>query len=222
MTDPYCTENLEARAAASFRKHKAFIDMMDDKFQQRQAYRKKIGCPIVAVLGKGRAGKDTSAKYLCVRTGMTYVGSSSNFLLKFVCDLTGLDPATAYSERHQHRQFWISTGHAVRANDLSLFARMVLADGDLAVGLRGREEIHGCVADCVVDYLMWIDRDVPDDPTMEIGRDDCDVVIPNNGAYVDLYRRLDRFMQLTKWPKYGQYTFVPRAEPREDTHAIVR
>jgi hypothetical protein len=206
MSDPYCTDNLEERAAASFLKHAGFVRQMDELFKKRHAYRKKIGMPVCAVLGNGRAGKDTAAKYLCVRTGMKYIGSSSNFLLKFVADLSGLDPAKAYDERHQHRAFWINVGHAVRANDLSLFARMILAKGDLAVGLRGREEIHGAIIDGIVDYLLWIDNDrVPPDSTMELGAADCDMVIPNHGSYVDLYRRLDRFLTITRWPQYGDF-----------------
>lgn len=205
MGDPYCFDNLEERAADSFCRHKSWIDEMDEKFEQRQAYRKSIGMPIFAVLGKGRAGKDTTASYLCRKKGMKYVGSSSNFLLRFVSDLTGLNPDQAFKERHQHREFWIAAGHAVRANDLSLFARMTLAYGDLAVGLRGREEIHGAVTSNVVEYLLWVDRNVPDDPTMEVGAADCDVVVPNHGSYVDLYRRLDRFLEMTRWPKFGNY-----------------
>lgn len=214
MSDPYSVENLEERAADSFRKHAPFVREMDGLFERRQEYRRKIGCPVAAVLGRGRAGKDTSAKYMCVKTGMTYIGSSSNFLLTFVADLTGLEPAKVYADRHKNREFWISVGHAIRAHDLSLFARMILAKGDLAVGLRGREEIHGCITSGVVDYLIWIDRNVPDDPTMEIGAADCDIVIPNQGAYVDLYRRLDRFMAITKWPKYGPFPSLPEGEDK--------
>jgi hypothetical protein len=206
MSGNYSTHNLAERAAESYQRHASFVAEMHNLFVQRQAYRRSIGCPVIAVLGNGRAGKDTASKYMCVSKGMTYCGSSSNFLNRFVADLTGLDERTSFSERHEHREYWIATGHAVRAHDLSLFARMILATGDLAVGLRGREEIHGCLRDGIVDALLWIDNNrVTVDITMELQASDCDIIIPNHGSYTDLYRRLDRFLDVTKWPSFGKF-----------------
>jgi len=194
----YCITDMTSRALAALDVHRDYMDEMLARYAERKAWRVANRVPTVAVLGMGRAGKDTAAEYICHRVpGMVYAGSSSNRLCRFVAHMVGLSEEQAFAERHDHRDFWIAAGHAIRGQDLTLLARITLGWGDLAVGLRGRQELHGCVRDGVIDYSLWIDNPrVPVDKTVEFTAGDCDCMIPNWGSYLELYRKLDRWLKL--------------------------
>lgn len=203
MKGNYSMDNLKERAAAALTAHRDYLDEMLACYARRQQWRSENAVPTLAILGMGRAGKDTSAKYLCgLVPGMVYAGSSSNRLCRFVAHAVGLSEEQAFAERHEHRDFWKEFGHALREPDLTLLARITLGFGDLAIGLRGREELHGCYRDGVIDYAVWIDRpSVPNDPTVEFTAGDCDLMIPNHGCVLELYRKLDRFVRLVGLPQ---------------------
>src|SRR5215471_11508752 len=149
----YAFADLPERAQAALDAHQEYLAEMLRKYEERKTWRAESKVPTFAVLGMGRAGKDTAAEYLCARVpGMVYAGSSSNRLCRFVAHMVGLSEEQAFAERHGHRDFWIAAGHAIRGHDLTLLARITLGWGDLAVGLRGRQELHGCVRDGIIDY----------------------------------------------------------------------
>lgn len=200
-TGDYSMESIPERAKAALEAHRDYLEEMLARYERRRQWRTENGIPTLAVLGMGRAGKDTAAKYLCGRVpGMVYAGSSSNRLCRFVAHAAGLGEEQAFAERHQHREFWKEMGHALRDTDLTMLARITLGWGDLAIGLRGREELHGCYSEGVIDYALWIDNPrVPADPTVEFTAGDCDLMIPNWGSFCEFYRKLDRFLQLLRY-----------------------
>jgi len=178
--------------------HRAFIEQKEENYRQRKAWRATHGIPVFAILGMGRSGKDTAAEYICAATGLKYGGSSSNNLVKFVAHATEGEESVVWAERHQNREFWITVGHMVRGKDLSLLARMILGDGDFAVGLRGRQELHGAVKDNTIDASIWIANPrAAMDPTVEFAAEDCDFMISNHGSYLEFYRKLDKLIELT-------------------------
>jgi hypothetical protein len=199
-TGNYNMEGMVERAKAALAHHRAYVEEQLVHYQTRLDWRKQQGIPTLAILGMGRAGKDTTAEYLGEVTKLTYAGSSSNRLCKFVAHMTGLTEEQAFAERHQHREFWIKAGHAIRGCDLTLLARINLGWGDMAIGLRGRHELHGCKRDGVIDAAIWIEKAVPADPTVEFTAGDCDMMIPNNGSYSELYRKLDKLVELLRIP----------------------
>lgn len=194
----YSMVGLQERVDAAKTVHRAFIEEKEEKYRQRKAWRAAHGIPVFAILGMGRSGKDTAAEYLCAATGLKYGGSSSNNLVKFVAHAAEGEESVVWAERHQNREFWITVGHMVRGKDLSLLARMILGDGDFAVGLRGRQELHGAVRDGVLDASVWIANPrAAVDPTVEFTAEDCDLMISNHGSYLEFYSKLDKLIALT-------------------------
>ena len=188
----YLRENLLDRARASREKFRDYIDEKLDGFFRRQTERAARGVPVVAFLGMGRAGKDTAAEYFCHRTGLTYAGSASSMVLPIIADSIGIDPETAWNERHSYRQFWIEWCHAFRHDDPAMLVKMCLGSGDVVVGVRGKLELFCVQKQNLIDYSLWVDNPrVPVDPTVEFAVADCDFSIPNYGGVTDLYRRID-------------------------------
>lgn len=195
--DIYSFDNLKERAAAAVLALRPYIEEKLAHEQRLRADRKARGLPTLAILGHGRAGKDTTATYLCWCLGLRYDGSSSDRLSMFVAHMTGLTRDEAFKDRHAHRDFWYAAGHAIRENDLTLLARMTLGAGDMCVGLRGRDELLACQERGVVDLSMWIDNSrAAKDPTVDFTYQDCDIMVPNHGTIDELHRKLDRLSRV--------------------------
>lgn len=149
----------------------------------------------LAILGHGRAGKDTAADFLDDHTPLRYAGSTSEFLCPFVAAKLGISEAEAFARRHEDRQLWYDTGNELRRDDPLFLVRRVLAAGDLIVGLRDAEEVAR-LPEVGVDLRIWIHRDVPADPTCKFGPEDCDVVVHNTHPTdpTPMLRRLRRLV----------------------------
>lgn len=198
MEGNYSTTNLHERVAEALKHHAAYLDSTLTRFDAQKARRAARGIPVLAFCGMGRAGKDTAAEYFCSYNELVYAGSASNMVLPLIAHVIGLPEETVWLERHSHRQFWIEACHAIRGRDLTLLTRMALSKSDVVVGLRGRLEFDANVRSGLLDATVWIDSGVPDDPTVEYGASDCDVMIPNRGSRTELYAKLRKFTALLK------------------------
>lgn len=201
----YSFDNLLDRARASREKFKTYVQSKLDAYSRRQADRAKRRAPVVAWLGMGRAGKDTSAEYFCLKTGLTYAGSSSSMVLPIIADSIGIPPERAWQERHQNRQFWIEWCHAFRHDDPAMLVKMCLGTGDAVVGVRGKIELHTVQQQKLIDYTVWVDNPrVEIDPTVEFSVDDCDFSIPNREGVTQLYRRIDVLVRMLGTPHFSE------------------
>jgi hypothetical protein len=193
----YVIERMSRRVADATLVLKNFIHERLEEFAERQ----KLGLPRLAFLGHGRCGKDLAGKYLAQKLGWRYGGASSDILKEYVAILVDKPVKDVWAERHQNRPFWIAAGHAIREHDLTLLCRMALSLSDFAIGLRGCQEVHTCIATGVVQLAIWIDNDrVPEDPTVEFSMKDCDITVTNHGSKFDFYRKLDRLSDVLKLP----------------------
>lgn len=205
MTPNYSFDNLLERARISRGFHRDYVSGLLLKFDDRTTVRAEKKAPVVAFLGMGRAGKDTSAEYFCLTTGLTYAGSSSSMVLPIIADSIGVPPAQAWEERHQNRKFWIEWCHAFRHDDPALLVKMALGAGDVVVGVRGKIELHAVQQARLIDYSVWVDNPrAAVDPTVEFGEADCDFSIPNHGAVTDLYRRIDVLVKMLRTPHLSE------------------
>ena len=50
----------------------------------------------------------------------------------------------------------------------------------------------------MIDLTIWIDRDVPNDPSCEMQAEDADIIIQNRSSFTEFYRRLARFARAAK------------------------
>lgn len=196
MTPNYSFDRLEERATAALEAHRGYVERLETAYYARKDKRRRHGVPSLAILGMGRAGKDTAGEFLAAKFNLAPTISSSLNALPLAAHMAGVtsekDYAAFYAERHQNRTFWIHALHALRKGDLTRLARWCLGACDLAIGLRGKEEFAAVMAEGVCDLSVWIHRDVPVDPTVEFTREDCDAVVDNTTTLERFHERLTR------------------------------
>jgi hypothetical protein len=154
--------------------------------------------PKLAICGPGRCGKDTAAAFLASRTPLRFGRTTSEVIAPYVANRLGVPVQTAFTERHAHRQLWFDIGNELRATDPAFLVRETLLSGEISVGMRNRSEIAAVVAERLVDLIIWIDRDVPPDPTMEFEAEACNIIVPNRGTLDEFYNRLE---SLARWAR---------------------
>lgn len=189
----YSLDGIAERAQVALERHRGYVAHLEERYLAETERRRRQVIPALAVVGMGRAGKDTAAEFLAGRFHLKPVRSSSLTAKPLVAHMVGGDPEVVYAERHQHREFWIHACNQLRATDLTRLARWCLGACDHAVGLRGKTEFEAVMAQGVCDLSVWVDRDVPDDPTTEFPRDFCDLVIENRGTLAEFHAKLLRF-----------------------------
>ncbi len=192
-TPNYDMDGLPERAKLALEAHADYVYKLEREYRFRSQMRAQAGIPALAIVGMGRAGKDTAGEFLSKEFNLMPAASSSLNALPLVAHMIGIPPLVAYAERHQHRLFWIEACNQLRATDLTRLARWCLGACDLAIGLRGDTEFAAVMKEGVCDLSVWVERDVPKDPTVEFTRDDCDVVIDNYTSLDKFYERLRRF-----------------------------
>ncbi len=151
--------------------------------------------PTIVFLGHSRCGKDESVKRLAAKTSLTPATSVSAAMAPLVAWSQNLPTPFAFDTRHQHREYWYEWINAFRRYyTADLPTRMSLAYGDTVAGIRSKLELEECVANKVVDVLVWVERDVPADPTLEFAWEDVKALRDKGLAqavYVDNSRTLD-------------------------------
>jgi hypothetical protein len=152
--------------------------------------------PKIAICGHGRSGKDEAARYLARRTPLRFAKSTSEVIAPYAAAKLGRPVDVAFAERHQNRVFWFNVGNELRAEDPAFLVRECLKAGEIVVGMRNRSEVVAVRAERLVDLVVWIDRDVPADPTQEFGVELCDLVVPNRGTLEEFHGRLEA---LARW-----------------------
>ncbi len=152
----------------------------------RESYPK----PRIAIVGRGRAGKDVSGAWFGANTPLRYVGSTSNVVCPLIARELGISAEEAWLDRHNNRMFWYNWCNEYRKDDPAKIAKVCLENGDIVVGLRDWREIEAIKELHIVDLVIWIERNVPEDPTMTYGPEYADIVINNNGTIEELYEKL--------------------------------
>lgn len=147
----------------------------------------------LAIVGPGRSGKDHAAEHLASISTLFYSGySTSAVILPWAADWLGVSAAEAWETRHADRELWKAIGDELRREDAARLARKTLEVSDICVGIRDRVEMEAVRYEGLVDLVLWIDRDVPPDPTMGYGPEMADVVVMNRWDLASLESRLTR------------------------------
>ena len=156
------------------------------------------------VIGHARHGKDTFCEMLRDRYGMRFETSSLVACREFLFDLSvehGLgfvSPEDLYKRRGEVRPWMHDEIRAFNEGDLTRLARLVTKDNDIYCGMRNREELEACKAAAVFDAVVWVDRceHLLPEPmeSMQLRKNDADVVIDNNGSLKDLQDQADFLM----------------------------
>lgn len=190
MAADYSLENLHERVKESCRRLRPYLDQRLLLFRQMQEGRKQRRVKVVAWCGYGQAGKDTSAMMFAKMTNTKYSGSCSMAVLPIIADSVGLTETQAFMERHANRVFWFNWCNALRDNDPTLLVKLSLGNGDCVSGIRDHRELFAAQEEGLIDLSIWVERNVPVDPTTTYTKDDCDLVVMNNGSEEDLRKHL--------------------------------
>ncbi len=169
----------------------------------------------IALCGPSESGKDEAAKWFAANTPLRNPGSTSRFLCPYVVALKHGVPVAEvqaglhthlynfeFSQRHLNKVQWFNLGNVLRAIDPMVLVTQVLDAGDILNGARNREEILRSKSYRLVHRVLWIERDVPPDPTMTYGPEVADLSIDNNGDLAAFHARLAEFCESVSIPLY--------------------
>lgn len=150
--------------------------------------------PKIAIVGYGRAGKDTAGYFLSTITALRYTGSMSNVVCPLIAKEKGISAEEAWSKRHAERDYWKNWCDEYRKDDPTKIIRACLDVADIVVGVRGDLELYTAQASGLIHTTVWIGNPrVKVDPTVDFVEEDCDLTIYNDGDYAKFYRRLTNF-----------------------------
>ena len=149
----------------------------------------------IAIVGRGRAGKTTAARWLAEHTPLRYAGSTSYSAARVVCgdpSLSGRYESVdaCYADRRNVREEWRRIILDYNGPDGLRLYREMAAENDILDGIRSRRELEACRAAGLAEVVVWIERDVPPDPSLDFGPGAADHLIDNTGALAELHDRL--------------------------------
>lgn len=137
----------------------------------------------LAIIGHSRAGKDEAAE-MFRHHGLNYSGSISWHCKAHMARVLNCSEQYAWDNRHAHMSQWRAEIDRLRSADPSCIVAKILKHSDMVVGIRPRAEFEA--SRYMLDAVVWVERDVDLDPTLELTMDDADFVISNNSTIVDL------------------------------------
>lgn len=150
--------------------------------------------PKILIVGHSGAGKDEFAKMLAKASGLAYAGSMSEVIAEHLAKVEGTTAAWQMAHRHDDRAKWFRVGNELRATDPCALLKAGFAKGDILTGARNKAEVT--LGIWHFDWLVWIQRHVEADPTLEYNLGDlpCDTwVVPNHKELADLEREAIEF-----------------------------
>lgn len=147
----------------------------------------------IALCGHGRVGKDEAANWFNANTTIRYSGfSTSMAITPHAAKRLGISEAEAFARRHEDRMLWYELGNELREHDRAFLARQTFEHGDIAVGIRDRQEMLAVLEEGLVDLAIWISRGVPPDPTLTYGPELCHIIIQNRSDLPEFHAKLHR------------------------------
>jgi hypothetical protein len=149
----------------------------------------------IAVCGRGQAGKSTTSRLIAEISGLKYSQSTSQALAEMIFEKSKSGcfgrsfehTQDCWEHRSEHRALW---GQLIaeynKPHGTTLYEDM-LPTNDILDGIRRIDELRACQKRDIIDFAIWIDRDIaPPDVSLDYGSDACDIIINNNGSLDDL------------------------------------
>jgi len=146
----------------------------------------------ICIMGFGTCGKGTCAKYLAHRYGLRYEFSTSQFAQRVV---------TLPGDKFENREGWgqaIADFNNEDPDGIKLY-KLMAETHDIFDGVRRQNELAKLALWLGKQQrhliTVWIDRDVPVDPSCDIRPEHCMFTISNRGSMADLMWRLQLFWE---------------------------
>lgn len=193
---------LQESVTAVAAKLRGYLDDGKEAFVKRNELRAKEGLCTVGVVGYGRHGKDTVAELLAKNTKLKYGGSTSRIASPLIAEALGLSVDEAFARRHEDRMFWFRWCNELRRQEgPCILLTLLLANSDIAVGMRGIEEINQ-YAGYTVNYWIWVENPRKEkDPTVDFTYQDTRkygaIKILNDGSLDDLNNKVINYAKFT-------------------------
>lgn len=156
--------------------------------------------PKVLVLGHARHGKDTVAKLLESKYGLSFRSSSmfcaERLVLPALGDRYGYENAEqCFADRGNHRAAWYDIIRDFNSPDAARLGRSIFAEHDVYCGLRSKAEFNALKNTGAFDVSLWVDAS---DRLPQESASSCtvepwmaDYVLDNNGSVEDLTFNLE-------------------------------
>ncbi|MEK6811930.1 MAG: hypothetical protein AABX91_00610 [Nanoarchaeota archaeon] len=153
------------------------------------------------VAGYGRHGKDTFCEML--REIANYTFTTSSFVAsQIVFDEIGgaygyKNAPDCWEDRANHRAEWYEIITKYNTPDKSRLGRRIFEGFPVYCGIRNFDEFNALKERGLFDLSVWIDASLRMPPeagsSMTVRREDCDIVVDNNGGLEELERRARYF-----------------------------
>jgi len=157
----------------------------------------------IVICGHGRCGKDTASQWFMEHTRLRFHESTSEAAAQLCYQRLRekygyYSVEQAFEDRHNHRKEWAEIIWAYNEPDGLTLYRDMLEANDILNGVRKASELEALRTHLLVDLVIWIDRDVPNDPSLEMDSSVADIIIDNNGTLADLHQKLSRFARVAR------------------------
>jgi hypothetical protein len=168
----------------------------------KEAAKPRVGSyPKLGLLGHSGCGKDTAGLNMAQVTPLRFQHSLSWYLAPLVHAEYPHIPLDVLRGpgRQDYRELMFQVGQTARAKDPGILIRSACEENDIISGFRDPDELDRARETGVLDLVIWLDRDVPPDPTMrQFGErpwQHADIRIDNNGDIAMLQSRLARLLR---------------------------
>lgn len=157
------------------------------------------------VFGHQRHGKDTACEYLWAHFDLSFVSSSffacDRFIFDQMKDEHGYRTVDeCFNDRINHRDTWYNAIRSYNDGDRTRLGREIFDSHDVYCGIRDRDEFYALKAAGLVDLAIWIDASDRLPPegsgSMNLTREDADIIVSNNTDLADFHVRLERLAKL--------------------------
>jgi dephospho-CoA kinase len=155
----------------------------------------------IFIIGSGECGKTEAKEIIVSMTGLRAADSSWFMAEKVVrpylenkYKIKYQTIEECYQDRRNYRELWLNAISEYNELDSATLAREIFKEHDIYAGIRSRREF--LAAKEFSDLSIWIDAEkrVPKkDLSLDILKEDCDMIIDNNGTLKDFRSRVLRF-----------------------------